>query len=139
MSTWHQQQSPVPLWHATKWTLVDDTPGKHTCVERFEAATQAYEAMQKRGGYVIRPTAAAHDLPLAAAGLTSYRCKGRYGWIMIGAKDHDDAMREARRSSSDVTEAGLEIWDGERYVPVVRAGQEPFAAVLERAIACSGE
>jgi hypothetical protein len=82
---------------------------------------------------------AIHDRPLAAEGLLSYRCKGRYGWIMIGAKDHDDAMREARRSSNDVTEAALEIWDGERYVPVARASREPFPAVLERAIACSGK
>jgi hypothetical protein len=28
-----------------------------------------------------------HNKPLAAAGLTSYRYKGRYGWIMIGARD----------------------------------------------------
>jgi hypothetical protein len=31
---------------------------------------------------------ATHDKPLAASGLTSYRLRGRYGWIMIGATDH---------------------------------------------------
>ena len=37
-----------------------------------------------------------HDRPLAAKGLVSYRYRGRYGWIMIGAKDNADALREAR-------------------------------------------
>ena len=30
------------------------------------------------------------DKPLADHGLTSYRYRGRYGWIMIGARDDDD-------------------------------------------------
>ncbi len=59
-----------------------------------------------------------HDRPLAAHGLISYRCKGRYGWIMIGAKDHEEAMREARRSSEGVSREGLEIWNGKEYVKV---------------------
>ena len=58
------------------------------------------------------------DRPCAAAGLTSYRCAGRYGWIMVGATSHADAMREARRSSDSVTPAGLQVWDGACYVPV---------------------
>jgi hypothetical protein len=37
------------------------------------------------------------NLPLAAKGLKSYRYKGRYGYIMIGAKDDNDAIREAAR------------------------------------------
>ena len=57
------------------------------------------------------------DRPLAAPCLTSYRCKGRYGWIMIGARNHDDAMAEALRSSPDAAPAGLEVWNGTRYVP----------------------
>lgn len=82
---------------------------------------------------------AIHDRPLAAEGLLSYRCKGRYGWIMIGAKDHDDAMREARRSSNDVTESGLQIWDGSQYVHAYPEKHAEFAEFLKRAIACSGE
>lgn len=63
-----------------------------------------------------------HDRPLAAPGLISYRCKGRFGWIMIGAKDHDDAMREARRSvdrlGADLPRReDLQIWNGKEYVP----------------------
>jgi len=56
-----------------------------------------------------------HDKPLAAPGLTSYRCKGRYGWIMIGAKDNEDALNETRRSSDSVRPETLEVWNGERY------------------------
>lgn len=55
------------------------------------------------------------DRPIAAPGLTSYRCKGRFGWIMIGAKDHEDALSEAYRSSDFVQPETLEVWDGEKY------------------------
>lgn len=56
--------------------------------------------------------------PLAAPGLKSYRYRGRYGWIMIGARDRADALREAARSTDAPIDAGaLEVWDGARYVP----------------------
>jgi hypothetical protein len=58
------------------------------------------------------------DMPLAAQGLISYRCKGRYGWIMIGATDHEDAFREAQRSG-EVKREDLEVWDGAAYVKAV--------------------
>ena len=32
---------------------------------------------------------------MAAPGLDSYRYWGRYGWVMIGAKDAQDALNEA--------------------------------------------
>ena len=58
-----------------------------------------------------------HDKPCAAHGLTSYRYKGRYGWIMIGARDDADALREAARSSSDaINRANLQVWNGTEYV-----------------------
>lgn len=56
------------------------------------------------------------DKPLAAKGLTSYRCKGAFGWIMIGAKDCDDAMREALRSSKHAMRETLEVFDGLKYI-----------------------
>lgn len=61
---------------------------------------------------------APHDRPLAAAGLTSYRLRGRYGWIMIGATDHEHAMREAARSTTGYApdRTKLEVWDGSEYV-----------------------
>lgn len=53
------------------------------------------------------------EKPCAAAGLTSYRYRGRYGWIMIGAKNQHDALREALRSVSQesVSAENLEVWD----------------------------
>lgn len=60
------------------------------------------------------------DKPMAVEGLTSYRYQGRYGPIMIGAKDIDDALNEANRSLSGSTAAveNLEVWDGDKYVSV---------------------
>lgn len=60
-----------------------------------------------------------YNKPHAAEGLISYRAKGRYGYIMIGAKDDKDAMSEAKRSTDNPT--NLEIWDGTKYIPVVPA------------------
>jgi hypothetical protein len=57
--------------------------------------------------------------PCAAEGLTSYRLKGHYGWTMIGAKDHADAMREASRSTDSPKIEALEVWNGQRYVAAV--------------------
>lgn len=69
-----------------------------------------------------------NDRPMAAPGLTSYRCKGRYGWIMIGAKDHADAMQEARRSDPTARAENLEIWNGERYRSLTQLTPEEKAA-----------
>lgn len=61
-----------------------------------------------------------HDLPLAVAGLTSYRYQGRLGYIMIGATDHQDALREAQRSLTwdNAIPDHLQVWDGSKYVPI---------------------
>lgn len=58
--------------------------------------------------------------PVAAPGLTSYRCKNPSGWTMIGAKDHDDAMSEARRSYDKSKREDLQVWNGAEYVPAHR-------------------
>lgn len=55
------------------------------------------------------------DKPHAAPGLTSYRAQSRFGWIMIGARDAAEALREARRSTEAPTD--LQVWNGARYVP----------------------
>jgi hypothetical protein len=57
-----------------------------------------------------------YDKPMAIKGLTSYRLKGRYGFIMIGARSHEEAMREARRSTPEPLRANLEVWDGKQYI-----------------------
>lgn len=61
---------------------------------------------------------ATHDKPLAVEGLTSFRCKSPFGWVMIGATDPDDAMRQAKLSTEKPRRQDLEIWDGTIYVPV---------------------
>lgn len=61
-----------------------------------------------------------HDKPMAAEGLVSYRYRGRYGWVMIGAVDDKDALNEARRSiNGPVTIDRLEVWstEGGGYIP----------------------
>jgi len=61
------------------------------------------------------------DKPCAISSLTSYRYKGRYGWIMIGAKDNADALKEAQRSTSDkVTAENLQIWNQTQYQGVTQ-------------------
>ena len=55
------------------------------------------------------------DRPMADHGWLSYRARGRYGWIMIGASDDADAMLEALRSTAAPTD--LQVWDGTAYVP----------------------
>ena len=56
--------------------------------------------------------------PLADKGLKSYRYRGRYGWIMIGAHDVPDALREAARSTDSIKISNLEELDGTSYVSV---------------------
>ena len=56
-----------------------------------------------------------YNKPMAAYGLTSYRLKGRYGFIMIGAKSHDEALREALRSTNEAKRENLEVWNGSNY------------------------
>ena len=54
--------------------------------------------------------------PCAAHGLNSYRYAGTYGWIMIGATDDADALREAARSTSaPIDRAKLQCWNGAQY------------------------
>lgn len=57
-------------------------------------------------------------LPMAAPGLISYRALARYGFIMIGAKDDQDAYREALRSTDAQYIKTLERWNGESYIPI---------------------
>lgn len=56
-----------------------------------------------------------HERPCAAPGLVSYRYPtGSGSWIMIGAVDHDEALRQAARSLEvgTVTISKLEVWSG---------------------------
>lgn len=57
------------------------------------------------------------ERPLACAPYTSYRFKGPFGWIMIGAMDDEEAMREAQRSTDNPRWEDLQRWDGTQYMP----------------------
>lgn len=75
------------------------------------------------------------DKPLAAPGLCSYRYRGPYDWIMIGARDDEDALSEARRSLSSASAfvSRLQKWDGEQYVwctPVQRVTDNPALSLM---------
>jgi hypothetical protein len=77
--------------------------------------------------------------PMAAKGLVSYRYKGNYGYVMIGATDHTDAKKEAERSiSSKFDVNNLEVWNTKtkKYQKVDEAKMvnEPFDAVNDRYI-----
>ena len=58
------------------------------------------------------------DRPLASPPWRSYRYKGRYGWVMLGAMSTGEALREAARSTQDPVLANLQVWDGEKYIRV---------------------
>lgn len=47
MATWHQMKNPTPLFHATKWVVVDDPPGEPTGCYLFSSSKEA-EDMVKR-------------------------------------------------------------------------------------------
>lgn len=61
MSTWHQDQRPVQLWHAELWTVVSDPPGRATVVERHRDPVGAQRACDRlnlaepKTAYVLPP------------------------------------------------------------------------------------
>jgi hypothetical protein len=55
MSTWHQNQNPVPLWHVSKWTVVCDAYGKHMTVTRWNTADEAQADAGRTKGFVLAP------------------------------------------------------------------------------------
>ena len=58
--------------------------------------------------------------PCATKGLTSYRYRSTFGWVMIGATDDTDALNEANRSiKPDIADLSkLQVWNGQSYVNV---------------------
>jgi hypothetical protein len=55
------------------------------------------------------------DRPMSAKGLTSYRFKGTFGWVMIVATSHKDALSEAKRSTdAPITMSRLQVWSDKK-------------------------
>lgn len=58
MATWHQQRNPVPFWHETQWTVVEDPPHGSTCLSRFDTQQEAqtYERnVGRKHTYILPP------------------------------------------------------------------------------------
>ena len=55
MSTWHQDKNPQPLWHAVKWTVVEDGPGRMTSVSRWHTQDEVEQHATRVKGYVLAP------------------------------------------------------------------------------------
>jgi hypothetical protein len=54
-------------------------------------------------------------------GLNSYRYLSSYRWIMIEAKNPDEALSEVRKHLSPRKKASIDrlyIWDGKKYILV---------------------
>ena len=60
------------------------------------------------------------NTPMASNGLITYRYRGRYGFIYIGAFTDTEALSEAQRSTNDkVTPDRLERYNGHHFVRVL--------------------
>ena len=79
----------------------------------------AGQARLRMTAYTMREL---YNRPLSANGLTSYRYKGPYGWIMIGAHDTEGALKEVARSTdAKIERANLQIYDYDQgqYVDIM--------------------
>lgn len=53
MASWHQNRNITPLWHTSKWTVVND--GESLSVSRWRTPEEANEHATKTDGYVLKP------------------------------------------------------------------------------------
>jgi hypothetical protein len=65
MATWHQQQHPVRLYHATQWTVVIDPPNEMRALMTF--TTRALAEVYMRGLADNNPGAYKHAYILKPA------------------------------------------------------------------------
>lgn len=83
-------------------------------VEAQDAQEAVFRLMGGAYGRADYTARTGSDRPMAAPGLTSYRYRnGAFGFVMIGARDRDEALREAARSvtGGEVEASRLEVWD----------------------------
>ena len=61
MATWHQQQRPVKLYHATQWTVIIDPPNQmRACMlfgsrELAEVYMRGLKAGVAEHSYILKP------------------------------------------------------------------------------------
>lgn len=65
MATWHQQQRPVQLFHATEWTVVIDPPNQMTHL--YRTSTKALAEVYMRNLKANNPAAHKHAYVLRPA------------------------------------------------------------------------
>jgi hypothetical protein len=65
MATWHQNQRPVKLYHATQWTVVIDPPNQMRACMTF--STRELAKVYMRNLAANNPGAAAHAYILKPA------------------------------------------------------------------------
>ena len=97
----------------------EGTSERHALDFLAETMIQAGASRLRMTAYTMREL---YNRPLSANGLTSYRYKGPYGWIMIGAHDTEGALTEAARSTDAKIEcANLQIYDYEKgkYIDII--------------------
>jgi len=83
----------------------------------LHGAKEIKKELEDRRANGIRESHEHENRPMAASGLTSYRHPSAYGgYVMIGAKNHEDALKEASRSTRNVSKDKLEVWNGSKYV-----------------------
>lgn len=113
---WPDTVSGAELFEASKqgWVYNSGNRNQNSTTSRYRLTEKGRKALEEAEGPVNTS-----DLPVAAEGLTSYRYQGNFGPVMIGAKDVDEALREAGRSIEGTPDrANLEVWDGDKYVAV---------------------
>ena len=130
---WIKARGPLTVTRtAHQWIVTSGTPGWELAESFFEP----YCALKPRPNPISQPERGGstmeelhtHERPCASPPWVSYRCRGMWGWIMIGAKDDDDARREALRSSPNAKLETLQIWYGGAYIPVSSIHRSPKSA-----------
>lgn len=106
------------VWQVIDTSEKDDEFFTKPAEEQHAAVMKAYA--DNEGNGLVDPAHRSaqdpHDKPMAVVGLISYRYKGPKGWIMIGASDDADALREAARSTEAPDPKLLQVWTGGAYV-----------------------
>lgn len=105
-------------YHA--YTVTDATTGERRGMVEAQGPEEAvFRLFGGEWGRADLRAWRAHEAPCALSGFTSYRYRGPYGWVTIGAMDDADALRQAARSVfGEVERVRLEVWTPGGYQPL---------------------